>query len=56
MLQALRLTDIEGLSLRAAAAQLQISPMAMSHREVHLVTPRTQKTLADLRQQLFVVS
>ena len=33
---ALRLTVLEGLSLRAAAAQLQISPMAVSHREVRL--------------------
>jgi DNA-directed RNA polymerase specialized sigma24 family protein len=50
---ALRLTALEGLSLRAAAAQLQISPMAVSHREVRLSTPRAQKkALAALRQQL----
>jgi RNA polymerase sigma factor (sigma-70 family) len=50
---ALRLTVLEGLSLRAAAAQLQISPMAVSHREVRLATPRAQKkALAALRQQL----
>ncbi|MFW6732057.1 MAG: hypothetical protein ACODUE_10060 [Synechococcus sp.] len=40
----MRLTALEGLSLRAAAAQLQISPMAVQ---------RTQKkALAALRQQL----
>jgi RNA polymerase sigma factor (sigma-70 family) len=50
---ALRLTVLVGLSLRAAAAQLQISPMAVSHREVRLSTPRAQKkALAALRQQL----
>jgi RNA polymerase sigma-B factor len=50
---ALRLTVLEGLSLRAAAAQLQISPMAVSHREVRLATQRAQKkALAALRQQL----
>ena len=42
--KALRLTVLEGLSLRAAAAQLQISPMAVQ---------RAQKmALAALRQQL----
>jgi hypothetical protein len=41
---ALRLTVLEGLSLRAAAAQLQISPMA--------VQPAQKKALAALRQQL----
>ena len=50
---ALRLTGLDGLSLRAAAAQLQISPMAVSHREVRLASPLAQKkALADLRQQL----
>jgi RNA polymerase sigma factor (sigma-70 family) len=50
---ALRLTVLEGLSLRAAAAQLQISPMAVSHREVRLAIPPPQKkALAALRQQL----
>ena len=50
---ALRLTILEGLSLRAAAAQLQISPMAVSHREVRLATRQAQqKALAALRQQL----
>jgi DNA-directed RNA polymerase specialized sigma24 family protein len=50
---ALRLRVLEGLSLRAAAAQLQIGPMAVSHREVRLATPRAQKkALAALRQQL----
>ena len=50
---ALRLTVLEGLSLRAAAAQLQISPMAVSHREVRLATLLAQKkALAALRQQL----
>ena len=50
---ALRLTVLEGLSLRAAAAQLQISPMALSHREVRLAIPLPQKkALAALRQQL----
>jgi DNA-directed RNA polymerase specialized sigma24 family protein len=50
---ALRLTILEGLSLRAAAAQLQISPMAVSHREVRLATLQAQKkALAALRQQL----
>ena len=49
----LRLTGLEGLSLRAAAAQLQISPMALSHREVRLAIPLPQKkALAALRQQL----
>jgi predicted DNA-binding protein (UPF0251 family) len=51
--KALRLTVLEGLSLRAAAAQLQISPMAVSHREVRIATLRAQKkALAALRQQL----
>jgi len=50
---ALRLTILEGLSLRAAAAQLQISPMAVLHREVRLTTLQAQqKALAALRQQL----
>jgi len=50
---ALRLTVLEGLSLRAAAAQLQISPMAVSHREVRLATLLAQKkALAALRQEL----
>jgi predicted DNA-binding protein (UPF0251 family) len=50
---ALRLTVLDGLSLRAAAAQLQISPMAVSHRKVRLATPLAQKkALAALRQQL----
>ena len=49
----LRLTVLTGLSLRAAAAQLQISPMALSHREVRLAIPLPQKkALAALRQQL----
>ena len=41
---ALRLTDLEGLSLRAAAAKLQMSPMAV--RRAH------GKELSALRQQL----
>ena len=41
---ALRLTVLEGLSLRAAAAQLQISPMAVQRGQ--------KKALAALRQQL----
>lgn len=41
---ALRLTILEGLSLRAAAAQLQISPMAVQRAQ--------KKALAALRQQL----
>ncbi|MCS5691768.1 sigma-70 family RNA polymerase sigma factor [Cyanobium sp. FGCU-6] len=50
---ALRLTVLEGLSLRAAAVQLQISPMAVSHREVRLATLQAQKkAIAALRQQL----
>jgi DNA-directed RNA polymerase specialized sigma24 family protein len=50
---ALWLTVLEGLSLRAAAAQLQISPVAVSHREVRIATLRAQKkALAALRQQL----
>ena len=49
----LRLTVLDGLCLRAAAAQLQISPMAVSHREVRLASPLAQKkALAALRQQL----
>jgi RNA polymerase sigma factor (sigma-70 family) len=42
--KALRLTVLEGLSLRAAAAQLQISPMAVQRAQ--------KKALASLRQQL----
>ena len=50
---ALRLTVLDCLCLRAAAAQLQISPMAVSHREVRLASPLAQKkALAALRQQL----
>ena len=50
---ALRLTVLEGLSLRAAAAQQQISPMAVSHREVRLATLLAQKkAIAALHQQL----
>ncbi|CAK6692793.1 hypothetical protein BBFGKLBO_01306 [Synechococcus sp. CBW1107] len=41
---ALRLTVLEGLSLRAAAAQLQISPMAVQRAQ--------KKALAALRHQL----
>ena len=41
---ALRLTVLEGLSLRAAAAQLQISPMAVQRAQ--------KKAVAVLRQQL----
>ena len=41
---ALRLTILKGLSLRAAAAQLQISPMAVQRAQ--------KKALAALRQQL----
>jgi RNA polymerase sigma-B factor len=41
---ALRLTVLEGLSMRAAAAQLQISPMAVQRAQ--------KKALAALRQQL----
>ena len=50
---ALRLTLLEGLSLRAAAERLQISAMSVSHREVRLATPLAQKkAIAALRQQL----
>ena len=50
---ALRLTILEGLSLRAAAEQLQISAMFVSHREVRLAAQRAQKkALEALRQQL----
>jgi RNA polymerase sigma-B factor len=50
---ALRLSVLKGLSLRAAAAQLQISPVAVSHREVRLAIPLAQKkALAALRKQL----
>ena len=50
---ALRLTVLECLCLRATAAQLQISPIAESHREVRLAIPLPQKkALAALRQQL----
>jgi len=50
---ALRLSVLKGLSLRAAAAQLQISPVAVSHREVRLAIPLAQKkALAALRQKL----
>jgi RNA polymerase sigma-B factor len=41
---ALRLTILEGLSLRAAAAQLEISPMAVKRAQ--------RKAIAVLRQQL----
>jgi DNA-directed RNA polymerase specialized sigma24 family protein len=41
---ALRLTVLEELSLRATAAQLQISPMAVQRAQM--------KALAVLRQQL----
>ncbi|MEI8250659.1 MAG: sigma factor-like helix-turn-helix DNA-binding protein [Synechococcus sp. ELA057] len=41
---ALRLTVLEGLSLRATAAQLQISPMAVQRAQ--------KKALATLPQQL----
>jgi RNA polymerase sigma factor (sigma-70 family) len=41
---ALRLTVLEGLSLRAAAAQLHISPLAVQRAQ--------KKALASLRQQL----
>jgi RNA polymerase sigma factor (sigma-70 family) len=41
---ALRLTVLEGLSLRAAAAQLEISPMAVQRAQ--------KKAIAVLRQQL----
>jgi len=43
-LGASQLTVLEGLSLRAAAAQLQISPMAVQRAQ--------KKALAALRQQL----
>lgn len=50
---ALRLTVLEGMSLRAAASQLGISPMAVSHRELRLAAQRAQKkALTALRQQL----
>ena len=49
---ALRLTILEGLSLRKAA-ELQISAMSVSHREVRLAAQRAQKkALEALRQQL----
>ena len=41
---ALRLTVLKGLSLRAAAAQLEISPMAVQRAQ--------KKAIADLRHQL----
>ena len=41
---ALRLTFLEGLSLRAAAERLQISPMAVQRAQ--------KKTIAALRQRL----
>ena len=41
---AMRLTILEGLSLRAAAVHLQISPMAVRRAQ--------KKALAALRQQL----
>ena len=40
---ALRLTILEGLSLRAAPEQLQISAMSVSHREVRLAAQRAKK-------------
>ncbi|MCP9889624.1 sigma-70 family RNA polymerase sigma factor [Cyanobium sp. Aljojuca 7D2] len=50
---ALRLTILEGLSLRAAAERLEISAMSVSHREVRLAAQRAQRmALAALRQQL----
>lgn len=50
---ALRLTDLEGLSLRASAKRLEISAMSVSHREVRLAAQRPQKkAIAALRQQL----
>ncbi len=50
---ALRLTILEGLSLRAAGLKLGISAMAVSHREVRLATLLAQKkALEALRQQL----
>ena len=50
---ALCLTVLEGLSLRQAAEQLQISAMPVSHREVRLAAQRAQKkALEALRQQL----
>ena len=50
---ALRLTLLEGLSLRAAAERLEISAMSVSHREVRLAAQQAQKkAIAALRQQL----
>ncbi len=50
---ALRLTLLEGLSLRAAGLKLGISATSVSHREVRLATLLTQKkALEALRQQL----
>ena len=41
------------MSVRAAARQLEISTMPMSHREVRLAAQRAQKkALEALRQQL----
>lgn len=50
---ALRLTLLEGLSLRAAGRQLGISAMAVSHREVRTAALCAQKkAIAALRLQL----
>ena len=52
---ALWLTILERLTLRSAAAQLEISPMAVSHREVPLAAQRAQKkAIAALRHQLVI--
>jgi DNA-directed RNA polymerase specialized sigma24 family protein len=52
---ALRLTVLEGLSLRAAAAQLQISPMAVSHREVRLVKSHREVRLVKSHREVRLV-
>ena len=44
---ALRLTMLEGLSLRAAVEQLQITAMSVSHREVRLVAQWAQRKVLD---------
>jgi len=51
--QNLQITLLDGLSLRAAAVQLQSSPMAVVSRDVRLPTLLAhKKALAGLRQQL----
>ncbi|WP_255017197.1 hypothetical protein [Cyanobium sp. A2C-AMD] len=52
---ALRFTILKGLSLRSAAAQLEISPMAVLHREMRLAAQRDQKkAIVALWHQLVI--